>query len=164
MQVFYLCQWTHSQHDATYGSPRSHPLMYWRLMGRLTYLTLSWPDITFDVHRLSQFMSNPREPHFQTSHHLLRYLKCHLVQGLLFPSGDVPSKLQLQTFFFYFDWGTCPDTRCSVVGFCVFLGNAYIYQHAKKQISRSSAELLTDECSVYRARLSSTASELIWIC
>ena len=50
---------------------------YRRLIGRLLYLTLSQPDITFFVHKLSQFLAKPRVPHLKAAHHLLRYLKSH---------------------------------------------------------------------------------------
>ena len=44
---------------------------YRRLIGRLLYFSLSQPDITFAVHKLSQFVSQPRTTHLQAAHHLL---------------------------------------------------------------------------------------------
>ena len=47
------------------------PSMYKRLISRLLYLTISRPDITFAVNRLSQYMKAPRVPHLHVVHHLL---------------------------------------------------------------------------------------------
>ncbi|TXG73605.1 hypothetical protein EZV62_002184 [Acer yangbiense] len=68
---------------------------YRRLVGRLLYLTLSRPDITFAVHRLTPFLSQPRLPHLKVVHHLLHYLKNQLGQGLFFSSS---SPLQLRAY------------------------------------------------------------------
>ena len=62
--------------------------MYKRLIGRLVYLTISRPDITFVVNRLSQYMKEPRVPHLNVVHHLLQYLKSALGQGLFFPAQN----------------------------------------------------------------------------
>lgn len=45
--------------------------MYRRLIGCLLYLTISRPEKTFAVHKLSQFIFQPRQPHLNAAHHLL---------------------------------------------------------------------------------------------
>ena len=51
------------------------PSVYKRLIGRLFYLTISRPDITFVVNHLSQYMKEHRVRHLNGVHHLLLYLK-----------------------------------------------------------------------------------------
>lgn len=65
----------HLHLTATDGDLLLDATLYRRLIGRLLYLILSRPDITFAVHQLSQYFSQPRVPHLQAAHHLLRYLK-----------------------------------------------------------------------------------------
>lgn len=127
---------------------------YRRLIGRLLYLTISRPDITFAVHKLSQFVAHPRSTHLTAVHHLLKFLKASPGQGIFFSAN---SKLHLKAFSDA-DWGSCPDTRRSVTGFCIFLGDSLVSWKAKKQsiTSRSSAK------AEYRA-LAATTSELTWI-
>lgn len=127
---------------------------YRRLIGRLLYLTLSRPDIVFAVHKLSQFVSKPRIPHLQAVHHLLRYIKSAPGQGVFFPAN---TSLHIRAFSDA-DWASCVDTRKSVTGYCVFLGDALVSWKAKKQatVSRSSTE------AEYRA-LATTTSEVLWI-
>ena len=64
------------------GMPLDDPAQYGRLIGRLMYLTITRPDITYFVHRLSQFITSPWVPHMEVVNHLLRYLKHNPGQGL----------------------------------------------------------------------------------
>lgn len=102
---------------------------YKRLIGRLLYLTISKPDICFAINKLNQFMAAPRTTHLDSVHHLLRYLKSTLGQGILF---SATSNLQLKVYVDV-DWGSCMDSRKSATGFCVFLGDSLIYRKSKKQ-------------------------------
>ncbi|XP_019058447.1 PREDICTED: uncharacterized protein LOC109116814 [Tarenaya hassleriana] len=136
------------------GEPLSDITSYRRLVGRLLYLTLTRPDITFAVHKLSQFLSCPTTVHLQAAQRVVRYLKGNPGQGLLY---SATSDIRLNAFADA-DWASCPDSRRSTSGFCVFLGESLISWKAKKQttVSRSSTE------AEYRS-LANVTCELVWL-
>ncbi|KAG7599135.1 GAG-pre-integrase domain [Arabidopsis suecica] len=127
---------------------------YRRLIGRLMYLQITRPDITFAVNKLSQYSQAPRKAHQQAIYKILHYIKGTLGQGLFYSSK---SELQLQMFADA-DYDSCQDTRRSTSGFCLFLGTSLISWRSKKQpvVSKSSVE------AEYRS-LSSSTDELMWI-
>ncbi|WP_371357827.1 hypothetical protein, partial [Salmonella sp. M205] len=69
------------------GSSLSDPVPYRRLIGRLIYLTITKPDISYGVHILSQFMSNPTSDHWHAGLRLVKYLKGSPGQGVFFPAN-----------------------------------------------------------------------------
>ncbi|XP_074304680.1 uncharacterized protein LOC141639457 [Silene latifolia] len=130
------------------------PEVYRRLIGRLLYLSLTRPDIAYSVQHLSQFLSQPREPHYQAAQHLLRYLKGSVNASLFYSST---ASLSLQAYSDA-DWGSCASSCRSLSGYCIFLGNSLVSWKTKKQltVSKSSAE------AEYRS-MSYTTSELVWL-
>ena len=54
------------------------------MVGKLNYLTITSPDISFAVGVLSQFMKDPRLPHWEAIIRIVRYLKAHPRCGLLY--------------------------------------------------------------------------------
>ncbi|KAI5325061.1 hypothetical protein L3X38_034135 [Prunus dulcis] len=136
------------------GELLKDPEKYRRLVGRLLYLTITRPDITYSVHVLSRIMHQPRLPHMDAALWVVRYLKSTPGQGLLFQSEY---KLDLIAYCDS-DWEGCAITRCSTIGYCVFLGNSLISWQTKRQrtVSLSSAE------AKYRA-MTSTCCEITWL-
>ncbi|XP_019197731.1 PREDICTED: uncharacterized protein LOC109191559 [Ipomoea nil] len=128
---------------------------YRKLVGKLLYLTITRPDISFATQQLSQFLDCPTDIHLQAAHRILRYIKGAPAQGHFFPANN---QLCLKGFSDS-DWAACPDTRRSVSGFCIFLGSALISWKAKKQVtvSRSSSE------AEYRV-IAATFCEIQWLC
>jgi hypothetical protein len=46
-----------------------------RLVGKLIYLTITRPDLSYSVSQISQFMHAPKTPHLDTINRILKYLK-----------------------------------------------------------------------------------------
>ncbi|XP_057989182.1 uncharacterized protein LOC110665732 [Hevea brasiliensis] len=96
------------------GELLTDPDKFRSLIGRLLYVNITRPDITYSVQHLSQFMGAPGKPHWDAALHLLRYFKL----------------------------GSCVFSRKSFVGFAFFFGDAWISWKTKKQntVFKSSAE------------------------
>lgn len=144
----------HHQLAVSASSSLSDPERYRRLVGRLIYLTITRPELSYSVHTLAQFMQDPKEDHWHAALRVLHYLKGHPGQGLLL---SAQSSLQL-TAFCDSDWASCPISRRSITGYFIMLGKSPISWKTKKQttVSRSSAE------AEYRS-MASTCCELVWL-
>ena len=127
---------------------------YRRLVGRLLYLTVTRPDLSYSVQVLSQFIANPRADHLSAAYKVIKYLKSSPGQGLFF-AANTPWTL---TAYCDSDWGGCKTSRQSLTGYCIMFSNSLIYWKCKKQhtVSRSSAE------AEYRC-MADTCCEITWL-
>lgn len=85
---------------------------------------IKYRKLVYSVHTLSQFMQEPRRPHWDATIRILKYIG----QGLLLPSNNSHN---LKAFCDSV-WGGYRATR-SVTGYCVFLRNSIISRKSKKQ-------------------------------
>ncbi|KAG7590495.1 Retrotransposon Copia-like N-terminal [Arabidopsis suecica] len=138
----------------TGGKAIPNPEVYRKLVGKLMYLQITRPDISYAVNTLCQFSSAPTDVHLNAVHKVLRYLKGTVGQGLFYPADE---KFDLRGFSDS-DWATCSDTRRSVTGYCMFIGDSLVSWKSKKQQTASSS---TAEAE-YRAMALAT-KELIWL-
>ncbi|KAL9275845.1 Microtubule-associated protein RP/EB family member 1C-like protein [Drosera capensis] len=120
------------------------PGIYRYLIGRLIYLTITRPEITFAI-TLSQFMHSPHQLHMDAALRILRYLKSAPRKDIFL---RVDTALHLSAYCDS-DWASCPTIGRSVIGYCTFLGD-------RPTISGSSTE------AEYRAMAVGTC-ELLWL-
>jgi hypothetical protein len=66
------------------GDPLNDRGRYRCLVGRLNYLTVTRPDISFAVSIVSQFLNAPCDSHWNTIVHIFRYIKNASGRGLLY--------------------------------------------------------------------------------
>lgn len=89
-----------------------------KIVGSLQYLACTRPDISFAINKLSQFMHNPRQNHWQALKRVLRYLKGTIHHGLLMNkiSSLTPS------VFSNSDWGGVHSAGRSTTTYLLYLG------------------------------------------
>ncbi|KAF5443514.1 hypothetical protein F2P56_036064 [Juglans regia] len=136
------------------GSSSVDSTEYRRVIGALQYLSLTQPDISFAVNKLSQFMHCPTQTHWTATKRLLRYLKNTIFHGINISKTSSP----VLTCFSDVDWAGSLDDRKSTSAYLILLGSTPISWSSKKQrvIARSSTE------AEYRA-LAMAAAESMWL-
>ena len=136
------------------GKPLSNLSLYRRLVGSLVYLTVTYLDISYVVHQVSQYLSAPRSTHYAVVLRILRYLKDTLFHGLFY---SAQSPLVLRAFSDVNRAGDATDRR-STTSYCFLLGSSLSSWRSKKQtiVAHSNTE------AEYRV-LADTTSELFWL-
>ena len=100
-----------------------------RIIGRLQYLSLTCPDISFVGNKLSQFMHKPTTNHWTATKRLLPYLKQPIFHGIQIHKAGFPI---LRTYSDA-DWAGNVDDRTSTFAYINFLGSNPISWSSKKQ-------------------------------
>jgi histone deacetylase 1/2 len=127
---------------------------YQKIIGSLQYLSLTRPDISFCVNRLSQYLATPTSLHLQAAKRVLLYLKGTITQGLHL-TRDKAFNL---TAFCDADWAGDRTDYKSTATYIIYFGPNPISWSSKKQrtVAKSSTE------AEYRT-IASTTQELIWL-
>ncbi|CAL8167524.1 unnamed protein product [Prunus armeniaca] len=136
------------------GSPPTDATKYRQLVGGLHYLSLTRPNISFAVNKLSQFMHQPSNIHWQALKRLLHYLKGIIYHGLFLKCSCTTTLSAFSNAY----WDGNRDDRTSTTAYIVYLGGNLISWSSYKQqvIARSSTKV--KYCVV-----ACTAAELAWI-
>lgn len=111
---------------------------YRKIVGSLQYSSLTRPDISYSVSRLSQYLSAPTDVHMQAAKHVLRYLK-GTIDHRLHLTRDTSASL---TAFCDFDWAGDPSDYKSTAAYIIYFGSNPISWSCKKQciVAKSSME------------------------
>ncbi|RVX18898.1 Retrovirus-related Pol polyprotein from transposon RE1 [Vitis vinifera] len=99
------------------GEPLGDPGRYRRLVGKLNYLTITRPDISFPVSVVNQFLQSPCDSHWDAVIRILRYIKSTLGQGVLYDNRDHTQVVGYTDA----NWVGSPTDRRSTSGYCVLL-------------------------------------------
>ncbi|GJR27313.1 hypothetical protein Tco_1103545 [Tanacetum coccineum] len=128
--------------------------IYRSLVWALSYLTFTKPDLLYPIQQVCLYMHDPREPHLAALKRILCYVRGTLDYGLQLYS----SLTSLLVAYSDVDWTSCPTTRRSTSGYCVFLG--------KNLLSWSSKRKYTLSCSSVKAEyrgVANVVAEMSWL-
>ena len=96
------------------GEPYLEPGRYQRLVGKLNYLTMTKPNISFAVSVVSQFLNSPCDSHWDTVVQILRYIKGSSRKGLVYENrghSDIVAYTNA-------NWARPPGDRKSTSEYC----------------------------------------------
>lgn len=131
-----------------------NPFLNRSTVGVLQYITLTRPDVSFVVSKLSQFLKAQTQLQWRACKIVLRYLKGTLSHGLLFKSAPI---LKIEAYSDT-DWAGYIGDRRSTSGYGMHFGGNHMQWSSRKQkiVSLSSTE------SEYRT-LSQPSTEVVWL-
>nr|GEZ89870.1 ribonuclease H-like domain-containing protein [Tanacetum cinerariifolium] len=128
---------------------------YQKLIGKLIYMCMTRPDISYIVNCLSQHMHSPLQSHFDLGLRLLRYLKLAPGSGINFAKSH--SKFSVIAYSDS-DWAKCLVTRRPILGYCVFVNGSLVSWKSKRHATLSKSLVEAE----YKAMVFVTC-EIMWV-
>ncbi|KAJ7279841.1 hypothetical protein O6H91_Y375400 [Diphasiastrum complanatum] len=128
-------------------------ITYRRLIGSLIYLTITRPDLSFCVGKLSQYMQSPLICHWKSAKRVLRYISATRNFGIVYQGTNICLRAYSDLDFA----GEKVDRR-STSAFATFLCGGVISWLSKKQDTTS----LSSTESEYKA-MTTTTKEILWL-
>ena len=136
-------------------------LPYRSAVGSLMYGALGTrPDITHAVNEVSRHLSNPGEKHWQAVKRIMRYVKGHMQEKLIYQSHiheDIRTWMPCVETYTDADWGGDLDTRKSTTGYITKIDGNTISWTSRRQ---ASITLSTAEAE-YMA-ITDATKEILW--
>jgi hypothetical protein len=140
-------------------------LRYRELVGSLVYIACATrPDIAFAVNKVSAFVNNPGQAHYDAAIRIVRYLhhtRLHVLtlgagtshQGTISPGQGVRLVGMTNS-----DYANCVDTRRSISGYCFSLGGGAISWSSRKQ-----DVVATSTCEAEYIAACNATKEALWL-
>ena len=133
---------------------------YLSVVGSLLYAAIcTRPDIFYAVMQLARFNSNPGKVHVKAAETCLRYLEGTSDLGIKYTAPkDKKAKLVINAFVDS-DWGGCPDTRRSTMGYIIQVCGGPVSWRSKLM-----ATMALSSCEAEFMALTEVCRELMWMC
>nr|GEX99064.1 retrovirus-related Pol polyprotein from transposon TNT 1-94 [Tanacetum cinerariifolium] len=118
------------------------------MIGSLTYLPSSRPDLIYAVCLCARYQAKPTKKYVHAFKRIFRYLKGTINMGLWY-SKD--TGMSLTAYLDAYNVG-CQDTRCSTSGSAQFLGDKLVSWSSKKQKSTAISSIEAEYIALSRAK------------
>ena len=133
---------------------------YLSVVGSLLYAAIcTRPDIFYAVMQLARFNSNPGKPHVKAAETCIRYVEETCDLGIKYTAPkDKLARLVINAFVDS-DWGGCPDTRRSTMGYIIQVCGGPVSWRSKLM-----STMALSSCEAEFMALTEVCRELMWMC
>ncbi|XP_059635514.1 secreted RxLR effector protein 161-like [Cornus florida] len=120
---------TSSKLDRDFDPNKVDHFLYRSMIGNLSYLVATRPDISFSVGVCARYLANPREQYVFAVKRIIRYVNSTLNYGLRYYS-EYNSEI---AGYSDADWAGNKDDRKCTLGGCFYAGTNFVSWYSKKQ-------------------------------